>query len=57
MNMHYQDIRHSHFVFNQNQADIPILSMKRKKEVHLGTYNYYLQPIHPFINHETNVIQ
>ena len=31
--------------------------MKRRKEVYLGTYNYYFQPIYPFSNPETNVIQ
>ena len=57
MTIHYQVIRHSQLVLNQNQADIRILSMKCRKEVFLGTYNYYPQPIYPYSNPETNIIQ
>ena len=57
MNIHYYVIRHSHFLLNQNQDDVPILSMQRRKEVYLGTYHYYLQPLYPFFNLETNVIR
>ena len=57
MNIHYYIVRHSHLILNQNQADVPILLMKRRKEVYLGTYHYYyLQPIYPFLNLKTNVI-
>ena len=38
MNIHYYVIRHSHLLLNQNQEYVPILSMKRRKEVFLGTY-------------------
>ena len=42
MNIRYYVIRHSHHLHNQNQADVPILSMKSRKEVYLGTYHCYL---------------
>ena len=38
MNIHYYVIRHSHLLLKQNQAYVPILLMKRRKEVYPGTF-------------------
>ena len=43
--IHYYVIRHSQLLLNQNQAYNPILSMKHRKEVYLGTYVIQYQDI------------